>query len=207
MSGHGQDYPALVGAAPSRHDPVTLALAGVIALAPCRMPPYDVPIAGLDRIALSTLRDRFFSALPFSFMPDRLAAGGAARSDEFDDLLALLLEHRTIDNDESRWLAHAIATASMGANHLWQDMGLPDRGTLSWLMTHHFTPLAMRNAGDMKWKKFFYRQLCEQADLFICRSPSCGVCTDYSQCFGPEEGSRIAIPGLAVPMPLSEVSA
>lgn len=116
------------------------------------------------------------------------AAGGAASPDngEFDDLLALLLDHRTVDSAEARELAYAIARACMGANHLWQDMGLADRGVLSGLMTQHFTSLARRNTGDMKWKKFFYRQLCERAGLVICRSPSCGACADYPQCFGPE---------------------
>ncbi len=185
-----QDYLELLGAAHRPNAAVTLALAGVIAQAACRLPPYDVPIAGLDAIALSALRKRIFPNLLFSLMPDQRTE--AARCDEFDDLLELLLDHRTVDDDESRWLAHAVATASMGTNHLWQDMGLADRGALSWLMTHHFSALAMRNTGDMKWKKFFYRQLCERASLFICRSPSCGVCTDYAQCFGPEEGVPFA---------------
>jgi nitrogen fixation protein NifQ len=39
----------------------------------------------------------------------------------------------------------------------------------------------------MRWKKFFYRQLCEQADVLICKSPSCGVCCDYASCFGAED--------------------
>jgi nitrogen fixation protein NifQ len=47
-------------------------------------------------------------------------------------------------------------------------------------------PLKRKNAGDMKWKKFFYRQLCEAAEVPICKSPSCAECCDYSVCFGPE---------------------
>ena len=211
MSKDGPDYLQLLGAAQCWNDAppgsVTLALAGVIALAPSRPPPYNVALAGLDRIALAALRDSFFPALSFSFLPDQLATGGAARSDVFDDLLALLLEHRTCDHDEARWLAHAVATACMGANHLWQDMGLPDRGALSWLMTHHFTTLAMRNAGDMKWKKFFYRQLCERAGLFICRSPSCGACVDHSQCFGPEDAGDHPVLGNSVALQQSRASA
>lgn len=183
-------------------DMVSLALAGVIAQAACRLPPYDMPIAGLDRSELAMLRDRIFPGLPLSFLPDRRAGTEETRCDEFDDLLALLLEHRSFDHDESRWLAYAIATACMGGNHLWQDMGLPDRRTLSWLMTHHFSTLSARNAGDMKWKKFFYRQLCERAGLFVCRSPSCGVCADYATCFGPEEGDELVAHGSPVAMPL-----
>jgi nitrogen fixation protein NifQ len=84
-----------------------------------------------------------------------------------------------------------VATASMADNHLWQDMGLPNRATLSGLMTRYFTSLAARNTGDMKWKKFFYRQLCEREGLSICRSPSCNVCCDYQHCFGSEESTSI----------------
>jgi nitrogen fixation protein NifQ len=53
-------------------------------------------------------------------------------------------------------------------------------------MTEHFPELAKRNVGDMKWKKFFYRQLCERAEVPICKSPNCADCVDYQACFGHE---------------------
>ena len=54
-------------------------------------------------------------------------------------------------------------------------------------MVRHFSALALRNNQDMKWKKFLYKQLCEQEGINACRAPSCEVCTDYLKCFGPEE--------------------
>ncbi|MEO5659862.1 MAG: nitrogen fixation protein NifQ, partial [Polaromonas sp.] len=87
-------------------------------------------------------------------------------------------------------VAWALACASLGNNHLWQDLCLPSRGELSALIGRWFPRLAARNTQNMKWKKFFYKQLCERADLVICRSPSCGVCADYPQCFGPEDAAR-----------------
>jgi nitrogen fixation protein NifQ len=39
----------------------------------------------------------------------------------------------------------------------------------------------------MKWKKFFYKQICEREGFKLCKSPSCGECVDYNKCFGPEE--------------------
>lgn len=48
-----------------------------------------------------------------------------------------------------------------------QDMGLPSRKVLSQPMTERLWGLAARNLGDMKWKKFFYRQLCERAGVPI----------------------------------------
>lgn len=39
----------------------------------------------------------------------------------------------------------------------------------------------------MKWKTFFYRQMCEDEGVFICVSPVCGTCSDFHICYGPEE--------------------
>lgn len=184
-------YVELMEAARHPEHVVTLAFAGLIALAPQRPAPYDVPIAALDDAALAALGARYFPDLQ---CPLKAYAGAnpPPAIDEFDDLLAMLMEHRSYADEEGTWLAHAVATACMGGNHLWQDLGLPDRAALSWLMQHHFTSLAGRNAGDMKWKKFFYRQLCERADLFVCKSPSCGDCSDYLLCFGSEDGAAPA---------------
>lgn len=192
MSAHRHGYAALIAAARNPDDPVTLAFAGVIALAPQRAAPYDVPIAGLDRAALAALTAHVFPVLPTPLFAATLLPA-ESRLDEFDDLAALLLDHRTCLDEQSRWLAHAIATAAMADNHLWQDLGLPSRAELSCLMRSHFTSLALRNAGDMKWKKFFYRQLCERAGLTVCRSPSCGVCSDYPDCFGPEQAVSLML--------------
>jgi nitrogen fixation protein NifQ len=39
----------------------------------------------------------------------------------------------------------------------------------------------------MKWKKFFYKQLCEREGVNACKAPSCAACDDYSKCFGSED--------------------
>ena len=109
---------------------------------------------------------------------------GRERPDEYDDLLGLLLEHAS--SVDAGYLAREIATACLGENHLWQDMGLPDREHLSELFETHFRALFVRNSANMKWKKFLYRELCEKLEVRACRSPSCGVCSDYANCFGPE---------------------
>lgn len=189
MNEAGHDYAALLAAARSPADVLTLAFAGVIALAPKRRAPYDAPIADLDDAAISELQRRFFSGLRRPIASAMVPLPAESRFDEFGDLVALLLDHRTHLDDTSYWLSHAIATACTGGNHLWQDMGLPGRGELSQLMKIYFTSLALMNTGDMKWKKFFYRQLCERAGLNVCRAPSCGVCGDYDHCFGPEESA------------------
>ncbi|MHB1677713.1 MAG: nitrogen fixation protein NifQ [Sulfuriferula sp.] len=115
----------------------------------------------------------------------------AFRADEFDELLELLLEHRSDDAEHTVWLAHAVASGCMGGKHLYRDMGLPDRQTLSALMEHYFNALYLKNAGKMKWKKFLYKQLCERAEVKACPAPSCGVCAEYRNCFVTEDGAEV----------------
>ena len=170
---------------PIRHarrpsDAATLAFAGVIAAAlrAGRRP----LIRGLSEARFQKLLNEYFIGI-------ELANGSLASAphDEFDELVTLLLEHRAAPTEPDAWLAYAIAAAAMGENHLWQDMGLPSRKLLTALMRTHFPALAAKNVGDMKWKKFFYRQLCEQAGVPICKSPHCADCCDYAICFGPEQ--------------------
>lgn len=174
----------------ARHpdDLATLAFAGVIgeALRTSRQP----LIRGLSESCFQKLLKEYFSELSYS------NTGGSSQADkanlfdafdEFDEILELLLEHRATSREQETWLAHAIASAAMGENHLWQDMGLPSRKVLSDLMQTHFPTLAAMNSGDMKWKKFLYRQLCQRAGIPICKSPNCAECCDYRICFGPED--------------------
>ncbi|MDQ7743954.1 nitrogen fixation protein NifQ [Hydrogenophaga pseudoflava] len=112
------------------------------------------------------------------------------RNDEIDDLMALLLAHADRGAGPKADLYHhawLIACASLGDQHLWQDMGLPSREALTALIERWFPALASRNVDNMKWKKFFYRQLCLKEDILICKSPSCADCSDHALCFGPEQ--------------------
>jgi nitrogen fixation protein NifQ len=120
--------------------------------------------------------------------------GEDAGEDELEepDLRALLIEHGSRGAREETWLAAIVARRSLGANHLWQDLGLSSRDDLSRLLLRHFRPLAARNSGDMKWKKFFYRALCERDGALVCKAPNCAVCDDASLCFGGEAGEPLA---------------
>jgi len=88
-------------------------------------------------------------------------------------------------------LAAMVARRSQYPNHLWQDLGLRNRGELRALMARHFPALAARNALDMKWKKFLYRMICADASYALCTAPSCGECTDFQNCFGDEPGEGL----------------
>lgn len=109
------------------------------------------------------------------------------RALERDDVLALLLEHRAFQSRSEEWMAEVVTNACMANDHLWQDLGLWSRAYLSQLMKQNFPSLAAKNVHDMKWKKFLYKQLCDKEGISVCRSPSCEYCTDYLNCFGPED--------------------
>ncbi|WP_443112117.1 nitrogen fixation protein NifQ [Aquabacterium sp. OR-4] len=113
----------------------------------------------------------------------------ASRDDEVDEVRALLLDHTDAAAGTAAAIAamaEVVALACLGDDHLWQDLQLPSRGELSALMQHWFPSLAARNDRDMKWKKFLYKQLCERAEIQVCKAPSCALCSDHALCFGPE---------------------
>jgi nitrogen fixation protein NifQ len=95
--------------------------------------------------------------------------------------------------ENGRWLAAMIARRAFEPNHLWEDLGLRSREELSRLLNRHFAPLAQRNTRNMRWKRFFYRQLCEGDGFLLCTTPVCTDCNDFELCFGDESGeSRLA---------------
>lgn len=108
------------------------------------------------------------------------------RSDEIEDLQQLMLLDKAGESPSEVWMAQVVATGCMGADHLWQDLGLWSRADLTTLMRRNFSALAVRNVRDMKWKRFLYKQLCEAEGIYTCRAPTCEACIDYTACFGPE---------------------
>lgn len=174
-------------------DPTVLALAGVLSSAFERDGTGVLPIRGLDGGDTDWLLARWFPGAGAALSPawdgTARATRRASRYDEIEDLVALFKDHADPDAgppEETNCVAHALACACLGDNHLWQDLLLPSRRELSALIGRWFPRLAAKNAHDMKWKKFFYKQLCEREGLFICKAPSCGVCSDHALCFGSE---------------------
>jgi len=136
---------------------------------------------GLGREAYDDLLADYFPFFESTAHSDR-----GEEIPEWSDLQKLLLDHRAGENDSELWIADIVATACAGRDHLWQDLGLADRGELSRLMWINFPELARANSGDMKWKKFLYRQFCSREGIYVCPAPSCGECKEYAKCFGPE---------------------
>lgn len=182
----------LMRCAVDARDPTVIAFASAFAAAFERDGVHAQPIDGLDERDTRRVLERWFPGAAALLAVDASSVAPVrctARHDEFDDLVALFIEHadpRAGMPHDMRCVARLLASACFGENHLWQDLALPSRRELSALIAHWFPRLSAKNTNDMKWKKFFYKQLCEREGLYVCRAPSCGVCSDYAHCFGAE---------------------
>lgn len=111
------------------------------------------------------------------------------RRDEYVQLHELLTQYVISDDNitapfnSTRAVCDLIAAGCLSSAHLWHDLGLPERPRLSALFAHYFPELKKMNNKNMRWKRFLYKQLCENGGDYVCRSPSCETCTSYTECF------------------------
>ena len=138
---------------------------------------------GLSGAELTALRDRWF---PGADLPD-LDLPAPDLPDDQKAIAMLILMRAGKGDAEARMLARLFARRAMENSHLWEDLGLPSRGALSALIRRHLPGLAAANSQNMRWKKFFYRQICSEAAFSLCLSPSCSECEERADCFAPED--------------------
>lgn len=145
---------------------------------------------GLDAATLDGLLASRFPALPRATLPPVATVRPPLEIEE-EMLRDLLIEHGS--TVLAPVLATAIARRALRPDHLWQDLGLFDRSELNRLLARHFPTLHAGNTANMRWKKYFYRKLCEAEGFSLCSAPSCAQCDDFRDCFGAEDGeSRMA---------------
>jgi nitrogen fixation protein NifQ len=148
---------------------------------------YALGIAGDE---LRRLIERYFPGALALLEPFGLD-GDLAFDDDEQCLRELLARTRSVSGPIGSLLSILIARRCTRPNHLWQDLGLRNRGELSTLMLRHFRPLAMRNTLNMKWKKFLYRTICRDEGYRLCAAPCCSECSDIDNCFGDESGESM----------------
>ncbi|MFZ6640201.1 nitrogen fixation protein NifQ [Undibacterium sp. TC4M20W] len=104
---------------------------------------------------------------------------------EFMQLKQLLLDHQAVSVNvrHASWLASAIAAASFGSRHLWQDLGVPGREAVSTLMRDYFTELYLANTQNLKWKRFLFAEPGRKQGKDDLRPPKCTHCDDFHVCF------------------------
>ncbi|MCG6200833.1 nitrogen fixation protein NifQ [Psychromonas antarctica] len=105
------------------------------------------------------------------------------KAEERNELVTLLLDHSNEKELCAMQMAVVIATACLAQFHLWHSLGLSDRSQLGTLLKHNFPALHDQNNKNMRWKRFFYRCLCERGGDYLCRSPNCSACSSYATCF------------------------
>jgi nitrogen fixation protein NifQ len=151
---------------------------------------------GLNKEELENVLHCYFPAVSLS----GLAVLSAPASEQYPrtniDILNLLIAYLPHDANgcaprPSRWLAQMLAARAAHPGHLWRAMGLFARSDLTAAIGRHLPALMSDNSKGMRWKRFLYKKLCEQNGGVLCKTPDCGVCSDYALCF--------AAPELAVP--------
>jgi nitrogen fixation protein NifQ len=145
---------------------------------------------GIHGATLRSTIDRYFPGTLESLEAFELDVEPVVNEDE-RCLRELLWRFRTAASPLNSLMTYLVARRATRANHLWQDLGLVNRGELSMLMNRHFTVLALRNNQDMKWKKFFYRMICRDDGFSMCVAPSCAECSDFEHCFSEESGESL----------------
>lgn len=105
------------------------------------------------------------------------------RIGELEELERLLIKSLNSDVVLGSEMVTVLASACLGSQHLWRDLGMPERPHLTALFRDYFPSLHASNSKNMRWKRFLYRQLCENGGDYVCRSPSCEECASYSECF------------------------
>lgn len=141
---------------------------------------------GLSEEELAELRQNLF---PTAALPP---AGTSAPSPVINpEVLELLLAHVPRDHHghpqpTALWLAKALAARAAHPGHLWVAMGLFERPQLTAAIRRHLPTLAAANHQGMRWKRYLFKEVCNRNGGMLCKSPNCGVCSDYALCFAPE---------------------
>ncbi|MEO1677796.1 MAG: nitrogen fixation protein NifQ [Pseudomonadota bacterium] len=138
---------------------------------------------GISGRAIASLRDKW---LPAVALPD-LDRPAPLRPDDQHAIASLILMRAGSRAPEATWLAGILARRSMEPRHLWEDLGLPGRPMLSAMIAHHLPGLAAANRLNMRWKKFFYRQICADSAFSLCLTPTCDACSERDDCFAPAD--------------------
>lgn len=143
---------------------------------------------GLSREELADLLHLYFPAATLNDL-EALTAPASAPPPRIDaDLHNLLGAYLPHDADgwtpaPSLWLIRILVARTNHPGHLWHAMGLFARPELTAAIRRHLPALAAANRG-MRWKRFLFRQLCDQRGGIMCKMPDCGECSDHAFCFG-----------------------
>uniref|UniRef100_UPI003D815170 nitrogen fixation protein NifQ n=1 Tax=Trichloromonas sp. TaxID=3069249 RepID=UPI003D815170 len=154
--------------------------------------PYETSEAlGLTRQELASLLKSHFPGVDPGLLAPRQESALQAPPEANVDVLAILFSHVPKDGSGKEiqtalWLARILAARAAHPGHLWVAMGLFERPELTAGIRRHLPSLVAANHQGMRWKRFLFKQVCDQTGGSLCKSPNCGVCSDYALCFAPD---------------------
>ncbi len=149
--------------------------------------------------ALGLSQDDFLNLLGAFFPGNELASIEASSTPATEpppeinhEVFEILLSHVPQDSQgkplqAALWLARILAARAVHPGHLWIAMGLFRRPELTASIRRLLPTLAEANNQGMRWKRFLFKQVCDLHGAVLCKSPDCGVCSDYALCFAPED--------------------
>jgi nitrogen fixation protein NifQ len=143
---------------------------------------------GLSAEQLDHLLSHYFPAFPRQqFVTDESPSVAAPEiSPDIEDIIFSYLPADVEMNSPALLLPRILVARSAHSGHLWVAMGLLKRPQLTAAVKRHIPALAAANNRGMRWKRFFFKQVCDRNGGNLCKTPNCGDCSDYAACFAPE---------------------
>ncbi|MBD1399725.1 nitrogen fixation protein NifQ [Pelovirga terrestris] len=147
---------------------------------------------GLTSQQFISLWQNYFPDIDLDVAADISASRVSSAVSMDPELVSLLLgfipaAHEPANRLSGTLLAHILAARAARPGHLWVAMGLFERAELGAAIKRHLPALFAANHQGMRWKRFFYKQICEQQGGLLCKSPVCGECSEYELCFNDGE--------------------
>jgi len=162
------------------------------ALAVACREPFELAFAlGISDEDIAAMLTRYFPGVEPAFLLAHSAPDQGPPPEINSEVLKILLDHVPQDSNgqgvtSAVWLAKIIAARAAQPGHLWTAMGLFERPQISAAIRRHLPSLAAANNKGMRWKRFLFKQVCDLHGAVLCKSPNCGVCSDYELCFPKE---------------------
>ncbi|WP_225071354.1 nitrogen fixation protein NifQ [Desulfuromonas sp. CSMB_57] len=153
-------------------------------------PPHEA--LGLQREELVFLKRHFFPGSDTGIAQGTDTTGTNSSPEPNQEVRGILLSHVPLlpsgePDPIALLLAKIIAARTAHPGHLWVAMGLFERSQLSAAIRRHLPSLFTANHRKMRWKRFLFKEVCNQNGGFMCKSPNCGECSDYALCFSGDE--------------------
>lgn len=137
-------------------------------------------------LAKSELEDLVRYFFPLTGWQARQQSDQASQPPEVNLQVRVLLHEHVAASPDRRlagWLTDILAARAAHPGHLWMAMGLFERPELTAAIGRILPSLLAANTINMRWKRFFFKQLCDRNGGSLCKSPVCGNCSDYTLCF------------------------